>query len=292
MSATDIGNALKRPALVWLKTFLRVEVDDFDGGSWSLATGQWVHRWLAVIGATPRANRFVRRPNDEKILSDVIRAAREFHDEVSAILRECERPLPDWWSSGWHNARFLAEQFATQLSASRDWPRLATEWKLESPQRIAISHDQELRVRGRVDLLLARGEPVEELWIVDYKTGEARPLASQPAKLQKQLAAGDGIQISLYALALRPVCQSVWTSLLARDATLEKQSSVMDVLAQEKLWAEIARMQRSGIFGMLGELRSDFSFTGTYPLATLAVDKFLLKRKWEKTHPAFAAEEE
>ena len=54
------------------------------------------------------------------------------------------------------------------------------------------------------------------------------------------------------------------------------------------IWNEIARMQRTGIFGMLGELRSDFTFTGTYPLATLGIDRDLLEAKWERTHPAFA----
>jgi hypothetical protein len=51
---------------------------------------------------------------------------------------------------------------------------------------------------------------------------------------------------------------------------------------------EIARIQDTGTFGLLGELRSDYAFTGTYPLATLGIDKELLRKKWEQTHPAFA----
>jgi hypothetical protein len=43
---------------------------------------------------------------------------------------------------------------------------------------------------------------------------------------------------------------------------------------------------------MLGELRSEFTFTGTYPLATLAIDRDLLKQKWERTHSAFAKSRE
>jgi hypothetical protein len=47
-------------------------------------------------------------------------------------------------------------------------------------------------------------------------------------------------------------------------------------------------MEKTGIFGMLGEIRSEFTFTGDYPLATLPIDQFLLRDKWEHTHPAFA----
>jgi hypothetical protein len=51
-------------------------------------------------------------------------------------------------------------------------------------------------------------------------------------------------------------------------------------------------MQENGVFGMLGEIRSAFTFTGVYPLATLAIDKDFLRDKWRRTHPAFAGIEQ
>jgi hypothetical protein len=265
-----------------------LEAEELNGGSWNLATGQWVHRWLAALGA-PRENRFVPRPFSGQIVRRALAEADRFRDEIRAMLAACRRNRePDWWISGWRNARHLAEQFAQQLAATEDWPQLATEWRLDSPHVIQLS-GEELRVRGRLDLVLARGKRPQEIWIVDYKTGEAEPLKSG-LKLRKQLAAGEGVQICVYALALRRDFRDIWASLLTRDANLEPQLRVAEIVAHDAIWKDIARMQRTGIFGMLGEIRSDFKFTGTYPLATLVVDPYLLKEKWERAHPAFASE--
>ncbi len=286
MSATDLANALQRPALVWMKTFLGVQAEELLGGSWNLATGQWVHRWLARIGADSRENRFVPRLPNEQMLERVLSAADHFRERILSILRECGRPLPDWWTSGWQNARHLAEKFAREIAKIDNYSLLATEWELDSPHIIALTNGNELRVRGRVDLILADAAKPTRWWIVDYKTGEARPLKA--ADLQKQLGRGDGIQICIYLLALRERAPEMFASLLPRSSELAPQVSGDDVGAQSEIWNELARMQRTGVFGMLGELRSEFKFTGTYPLATIAIERELLQQKWERTHPAFA----
>ena len=291
LSATDMANLLQRPALVWMKIFFGVASEELGVSSWSLATGQWVHRWLASIGV-PREQRFVPRPAADEILKRVTAAADDFRGEILAILNACGRTLaPDWWTSGWRNARHLAGKFAQQVAATEDWPRLATEWQLGSPQIIRLTAGEELRVRGRLDLILARDEHAGEIWIVDYKTGEAKPLRSGTRELRKQLIAGEGVQICIYALALRNDSSDICASLLTREGDLERQVSLDDIVAANKLWEEIARMEKSGIFGMLGEIRSEFTFTGDYPLATLPIDKYLLTEKWERTHPAFAKDQ-
>jgi hypothetical protein len=288
LSATDAANLFKWPALVWIKTFLRVQADELGTSSWSLATGQWVHRWLAVVGA-PRENRFVSRPAAGEIVDRVKAAADTFRTDILSILQACDRTrAPDWWVSGWRNARHLAKNFAAEVAELTGWPRVATEWSLDSPHIIPLDRGDELRVRGRVDLILARDDDAGEFWIVDYKTGEAKPLKSHARELRKQLVEGDGVQICIYALALRPSARNIEVSLLTRDAGLEAQVGLDQIIAHDKIWTEIARMQRTGIFGMKGELRSDFTFTGTYPLATIAIDKDLLREKWERTHRPFA----
>jgi hypothetical protein len=291
LSATDMANLLQRPALVWMKVFLDVASEESDVSSWSLATGQWVHRWLASIGA-PREQRFVPRPAADEILRRVIAAADDFRGEILAIINACGRTCePDWWRSGWRNARHLAEQFAQQLAATEDWSRLATEWQLGSPQIIRLTGSEELRVRGRLDLILARDERADEIWIVDYKTGEAKPLRSGARELRKQLIGGEGVQICIYALAFRDDFIDICASLLTREADLEPQVNLDDIVAANELWEEIVRIEKTGIFGMLGEIRSEFTFTGDYPLATLPIDQFLLRDKWEHTHPAFAKDQ-
>jgi hypothetical protein len=288
LSATDAGNVLKQPALVWMKAFLGVQAGELNGGSWSLATGQWVHRWMAVIGAEPRENRFVARPGAAEIMRRVADAADSFRDEIISILKACKLQLPDWWVSGWGKARYLAEKFAKQLAATEDWPRLATEWELDSPHVIQIDSGDELRVRGRVDLILASAESSKELWIVDYKTGEAKPLRPSARELRKQLIGGEGVQVCIYALALQQHATNIRASLLTRNTNLDQIVTLDDIVAQNEIWKEMARMQNSGVFGMLGELRSEFKFTGVYPQATLEIDKDLLEQKWARTHPAFA----
>jgi len=291
LSATDMANLLQRPALVWMKVFLGVASEELDVSSWSLATGQWVHRWLASIGAA-REQRFVPRPAADEILKRITAAADDFRGEILAILNACGRTsAPDWWTSGWRNARHLAGKFARQVAATEDWPRLATEWRLGSPQVIRLDSGEELLVRGRLDLILSRDERADQIWIVDYKSGEAKPLRSGARELRKQLSAGEGVQICIYALALRGDFVDICASLLTREADLEPQVSLDEIVAANELWKEIARMEKTGIFGTLGEIRSEFTFTGDYPLATLPIDKYLLTEKWERTHPAFAKEQ-
>jgi PD-(D/E)XK nuclease superfamily protein len=295
LSATDAARLFTSPALVWMKNFLRVESEEGDVVSWNLATGQWVHRWLATVADESTEERFVPKPSANAIIARVESAAEKFRDEMVAIVSAAgERSMPDWWLSGWRNARYLAERFARELGRSGDWPELATEWILDSPQIIKLDDRHELHVRGRVDLVLARSNAsANELWIVDYKTGLATALKPRRTALRKQFTEGNGVQICIYALAFRELgWRDVYVSLLTRETDLEQpQANLSDVEAQAEIWREIARMEETGIFGMLGELRSKYTFTGIYPLATLAIDKDFLREKWRRTHPSFAAEE-
>src|SRR5205814_9793575 len=47
LRVTQWEQALRWPALVWMKLMLGVESDDESGSAWAIATGQWVHEWLA-----------------------------------------------------------------------------------------------------------------------------------------------------------------------------------------------------------------------------------------------------
>lgn len=301
LSATDTARLFSSPALVWMKNFLRVESEEGNVVSWNPATGQWVHRWLATVASHSDDKRFVPKPSPTEIVARVEAAAENFRTEVTTIVAAADelrhrdkQALPDWWLSGWRNARYLAGRFAEELGHTGNWSQVATEWILDSPQVIKLGDRHELHVRGRVDLLLARSDgSTKELWIVDYKTGMAMALKSHRTALRKQLADGNGVQICIYALAFRELgWRDICVSLLTRETGLEQpQANLCDIEAQADIWKEIARMEESGVFGMLGELRSKFTFTGIYPLATLAIDKDFLREKWRRTHPVFAGEE-
>jgi hypothetical protein len=160
------------------------------------------------------------------------------------------------------------------------------EWKLEE---VALPFDEDaLHVKGRVDLLLTTGDSIENAWLVDYKTGNRRALST------KELATGSGVQLALYALALRAAgAREVGLSLLTSDGELDApQLSVVDLDTLDGLWRGLVRMQNSGIFGLRGALRPEYGVRSDFPLATLAIDEEILAEKWALTHPHFAATEE
>ncbi len=306
LRVTDWERALKSPGLAWMKIFLGVEANDEDGDAWSRSTGQWVHRWLAQSAGSSNENHFVELPDESAIRSQLLANAQQFREEIRRLCDACGRVLPDWWSSGWSNAFYIADSLAANLTALNDWSHLATEWRLDSPQVITLDAGKELRVRGRIDLILGRGErstsplAYPDLWVIDYKTGRQRSFnlrefkkgESPDEKFRKKLASGEAVQLGLYALAARQLgASAVKLTLLTRSSELMPQFRLEDVLAQLDFWSELHRMQESGVFGMLGLVRSKYSVSAAYPLATLAVDPELVKEKWATTHPAFTAVE-
>ncbi len=307
LRVTDWERALRHPALVWLKVFLGVEADEEDGSAWAIATGQWVHRWLAEGVGGSEHNEFEPIPEMDAIRARIQRSARQFRAQVQALCEARGQPLPDWWSSGCSNALYIADSLAAKLSGLSDWSHLASEWKLDSPTEISLGEDKSLRVRGRIDLVLGRGERNQtalrfpDLWIVDYKTGRQRGFdlrarrkgESAEERFQKQLVDGRGVQLALYALAAHALgAGDARLTLLATAGELESQFRLEDALAQRDFWRALHAMQESGVFGMLGPVHSSFGFAHPYPLATLAVDTDLLREKWALTHPALVTETE
>jgi hypothetical protein len=182
---------------------------------------------------------------------------------------------------------------------------MAVEWSLGSPAEISLGEAEKLRVRGRIDLILARRKSEKsqlgyaDLWVVDYKTGRRRgfnlrsPRGKETTeqKFHRQLVEGRGVQLALYALAVHALgAADVQLTLLSPAEELEPQFQLTHVLAQKDFWRELHRMQESGVFGMLGPVHGDFGFVRKYPLATLPIDPDLLKTKWTMTHPALALE--
>jgi hypothetical protein len=184
---------------------------------------------------------------------------------------------------------------------------MATEWTIEGDLVVKVTESTALSFRGRIDLLLARAEPAagslatEELWIVDYKTGARKALAARqqdaaghrPA-LKKKLLDGSALQLGLYALAAGALgAQRTEVSLLSPLVRpLDPQISGADFAGEMEIFAELAEMQRTGVFGMHGPLRSAFRFTDDYPLAALAIEPDILEQRWELTHPALVRDEE
>ena len=306
LRTTEWDKVVKTPALIWLKKYLGVENEEPDLNQWTAATGTWVHAWLAQIGGN-NDNQFVDFPTPAQITERTSNAAAAYRKMVTDLCATARRELPDWWMSGWSNAFALVKLFASQLEELQAWPYLAAEWNLGSPQLVSINDGHKLRLRGRIDLILSQKRPTEsrfsgaDLWIVDYKTGNARSLAlygrtpeSQTANLRRKLVRGDAIQLGLYGLAARALgAADVDLSILSLRTDLDKPQLKIDLLAKvSDFWAELYLMQERGIFGLRGAIRNEFGFSPDYPLATLPIDKEFLDEKWVLTHPPFADDEE
>src|SRR5947209_15705098 len=136
----------------------------------------------------------------------IARAADRFRKEIVDLCAAAGRTVPDWWSSGWSNGLALADFLASKLAEGGGSPRMASEWRLKSPQLLSLSNGNKLRVRGRIDLILAQTQPNDsqlagaDVWIVDYKTGSQKSLTppgktsdARAAHLRKQLVRGEGI---------------------------------------------------------------------------------------------------
>jgi hypothetical protein len=307
LRATEWDKVVKTPALIWLKKFLGIENQDPDLNQWTAATGIWVHDWLAQIAATEKQNVFVDFPARNELGQRIARAAQDFHKMVVDLCVGAGRSVPDWWSSGWANAFALADCLGSKLAEVEDWSYLASEWNLESVTGILLDGVGTLRVRGRIDLILARKRPNEsqlgpgDIWIVDYKTGVKKPLTpsgrtpeARTANLRKKLVRGDTIQLGLYGLAARELdAGDVSLSLLSVRTDLDKPQLNLRALDEHAdFWSELYRMQETGIFGLRGAIRNEFGFNPDYPLATLPIDKEFLDEKWVQTHPAFADDED
>lgn len=308
LRATEWDKVTKSPALIWMRTFLGVENSERDFNEWSAATGDWAHRWLAQISTAPAQNVFVDLAQSEQARERVRHAARRLRDEIVDLCFACGRTAPDWWLSGWSNALALADCLALKVGEVKDWPKMAAEWILDSPQIISLGPDEQLRFRGRIDLILARNGGGESklgpagVWIVDYKTGNNKSLSAPSWKtpearlagVRRRLVRGEAVQLGLYALAARELgAKEIGLSLLSPRLDLDcPQLQHVDLAAHADFWSALHRMQESGIFGMLGPVRSEFSFASAYPLATLPIDEELLQEKWALTHPALVDDED
>jgi PD-(D/E)XK nuclease superfamily len=307
MAATEWQRVVKTPALVWLEKYLGVENQEPDLNQWNAATGTWVHDWLARIATSEEKNSFVDFPTGNEMCERIEGAAQRFRKTIVDLCAASGRTVPDWWTSGWSNALALADFLASKLAEVNGSPRLAAEWRLESPHLLSLNGGNKLRVKGRIDLILAQTQPSDsrltgaDVWIVDYKTGNVKPLTppgktpdARAANLRKKLVRGDAIQLGLYGLAARELgATEIRLSILSLRTELDRPQLDMTALAADSdFWTELHRMQETGIFGLRGVIRNEFGFNPDYPLATLPIDKEFLDEKWVLTHPAFADDED
>ena len=296
LSVSDLERMVSSPAIIWMKRYLGVEAPEDAANPWAATTGKWVHRWLANIIETRDGKIFSGFPT----LTEIDERIRFTADERCAALRRLcglvGKVVPDWWSSGWLNARYLARHLGAKIGAAKGWNWMATELVVGREGAVKIADGVELQLHGQIDLVLAQNDVVsfdgQKIWIVDYKTGSTKELKT--SDLHDSLVKGTSLQLGLYALAMRELgAAEVNVSIISLVVkNVAPQLSVVALAPHTDIFADLAEMQRTGIFGMKGEIRPAFGYSAPYPLATLPIDNDILEDKWALTHPALVLEKE
>lgn len=296
VSVSDLETMVSAPAIVWMKRYLGVEAPDDTSNPWAVTSGKWVHRWLAAIGESGHERLFAPFPAATTIDARIQGSADERRNLLQNVCDASGKTIPDWWLSGWLNAKYLARHLGGKISHVSGWGWMAAEFPIGRDGTVKITDAVEVQLRGRIDLILARGdEPAfaeQELWIVDYKTGSTKEL--KDSDLHDALVKGTALQLGLYSLALLALgAAEVHASILSSAVRkVAPQLSAANLIPHTAVFGDLAAMQQSGLFGMKGELRPAFGYGPVYPLATLAIDQEILEDKWQHSHANLVLEKD
>jgi hypothetical protein len=296
LSVSDLQRMVSSPAIVWMKRYLGVEAPEESTNAWAATTGKWVHDWLANITEARDGKIFSAFPSLKGIDSHIRLAADERCAELRHLCDLLGKVVPDWWNSGWLNARYLARHLGAKIGGAKGWKWMATELSVGRAGPVKIADAVQLELHGQIDLVLAQNDAAsfagEKIWIVDYKTGSTKELKA--SDLHDNLVKGTTLQLGLYALVMRELgATEVSMSIISLAVkNVEPQLSVVDLAPHTDVFADLAKMQCTGVFGMKGEIRPAFRYSAPYPLATLQIDNDILEDKWALTHPALVLEKE
>jgi hypothetical protein len=296
LSVSELEDLVSSPAIVWMKRYLGVKAPDDTSNPWAATSGKWVHLWLASIAEGPASRLFRAFPPATKIDERVQASADERRIVLEQVCGSLGKTVPDWWTSGWLNARYLARHLGAKIAGATDWKWMAAEYAVGRNDSVKIDDAVALKLHGRIDLVLAQNDAADfigqTLWIVDYKTGSTKEVKN--TDLHDALVKGTALQLGLYALALRAIgAGDVGASILSSAVRkIAPQLSAADLVPHTGVFADLAAMQQTGIFGMKGELRPAFGFSAAYPLATLSIDEEILEDKWQRTHENLVLEKE
>jgi hypothetical protein len=273
--------ALARPAAVWLEALARVRPrEDFAAPvDLTLARGAAVHRLLRLGGNGKWVD---LRAMEHEAATPPDRRARAWREAVERAHAPLGRPLSPLWLEQWGLARGLADELLDLLRRDPPLPWLASEQPLPDHARWTLAGGGQLPLRGRVDaLLLDDPETPATALVIDFKTGSDRPL--KPASL----AQGKGLQLALYGGALADLyrCPVALCLLKPGDTGVEIQLSLRPGEDPSGLLPGLVAMSARGILGFVGELRSEFAYTGNYPLALVVPPAPVAEVKWALTHP-------
>ena len=158
LSVTDLKRMVSSPAIIWMKRYLDVEAPEDAVNPWAATTGKWVHHWLANIIEARDGRVFSAFPSLKEIDNRIRLAADKRCAELRHLCDSLGKVVPDWWNSGWLNARYLARHLGTKIGAAKGWNWMATEFAVGREGAVKIVDGVELELRGQIDLVFAQND--------------------------------------------------------------------------------------------------------------------------------------
>jgi hypothetical protein len=256
--------------------------------------GTWAHAWVRPgPGRQSGEEARVSAPLPERELWQKMteERARTEIEAVTAAFAAAGRALPEAWLDAWANAARAARDWIDALAGLGEWPEGLAEINLTPGLSGVLPHaGVAIPLVGRMDLVLLSGAGSfapgglagVAAWLVDFKTGGDEPLRLNP------LGRGKGLQLALYALALRALgAGPVALTLLTRDGAAAPQLTDEDLEKPElaELWKLVADMAVTGCWGERLDLAGEHARPAARPLATLPIPGEILRKKWALTRP-------
>jgi hypothetical protein len=281
------STAWKNPSSVWLEEIVGAGPWADGNMSWPVAIGTWTHNWLR--DGLKEANRL---GTAAAFPVHVRAAADRTLQAMQARSSQIGVSLYPWWEQVWSEASQTAIGLAETITPALTNRLFVPEFKLPDGLAVALPGmtERDFELKGRIDLVMAVPADVPcdpdagdfreaTCWVVDYKTGSADKLSS------KKVAAGDGLQPVLYALAVRELgAAEVEVSIQTRDEDLVPQVSISEIEKAEQLFRSLDLMHRQGIFGMRPDAVNPYGYSPNYPIATRFIAEDVLVAKWALVH--------
>lgn len=276
--------AISSPELVFLNRFLGVEDTSLSRSeiAWQKTLGIRVHRWLSEAMCRNKRT-WSPLPTSADFRKNLERLRVNTRKALEAAFIAAGTPVPEWWHLVFDQAVSVSDRFASELEKILDsgqWEEVATEYRLEKNAVATLPDGTRLPLSGMIDIAFRRHDR-HEVWVIDYKTGARIDFTPS------NVAGGEGMQILLYGMALQNAGAATCHLTRANpDQPVEPQQEVNELAGEERVSSALlllSGMNKSGVFGTLGNPRGEFGVAPVYPLATLPVNPDILEAKQRLT---------
>jgi len=274
VAARLIEQGLRDPVELWYGAVLGVKAIDWRPLARAARKdlGLCAHQLLAdALRGEVEAGDFRRLPPPE--------GCRARLDAALAAWRD-RRPGDRYWDSFHTELTHVSRVLLDKVLALAGGRFVVVEWRLPRGTTLAAGGSR-VEVRGRMDVAMTDhpGWEGSVVNIVDFKTGEVRPLS--PDRMARQ---GEGLQLGVYLAAARElgaVDGRVW--MLKPEPGAESFLAMADLTTAVRLLDRLETHFATGKYGQLTVDRTDYTHSFESPLACAPIKHAVLAEKYAAT---------